>query len=57
MSIEKLHDQQLNGLALDLMHAKNNIFLFREIKNNWEKINEQSLQLFKQCLEGASRRK
>lgn len=40
MSIEKLHDQQLNGLAHDLMHAKNNIFLFREIKNNWEKINE-----------------
>ena len=24
---------------------------------NWEKINEQYLQLFKQCLEGASRRK
>ena len=40
MSIEKLHDQQLNGLALDLMHAKNNIFLFKEIKENWEKINE-----------------
>lgn len=38
MSIEKLHDQQLNGLALDLMQAKNNIFLFKEIKDNWEKI-------------------
>ena len=24
---------------------------------NWEKINEQYLQLFKQCLEGSSRRK
>ena len=40
MSIEKLHDQQLNGLALDLMQAKNNIFLFKEIKDNWEKIKE-----------------
>lgn len=38
MSIEKLYDQQLNGLALDLMQAKNNIFLFKEIKDNWEKI-------------------
>lgn len=38
MSNEKLHDQQLNGLALDLMQAKNNIFLFKEIKDNWEKI-------------------
>lgn len=40
MSIEKLHDQQLNGLALDLMQAKNNIFLFKKIKDNWEKIKE-----------------
>ena len=42
MSTEKLHDQQLNGLALDLMQAKNNIFLFKEIKDNWEKIKELS---------------
>jgi len=38
MSVSKLHDIQLNGLAHDLMHAKRHIQLFNAIKNNWDKI-------------------
>ena len=42
MSVSKLHDIQLNGLAHDLMHAKRHIQLFNAIKNNWDKIDQLS---------------
>ena len=38
MSISKLHDIQLNGLAHDLMHAKRHMHLFNAIKDNWGKV-------------------
>ena len=39
MSIEKLHDQLLHGLAHDLMFAKRYFYLFKEIEAHWDKIN------------------
>ncbi len=44
MSLSKLHDIQLNGLAHDLMHAKRHVQLFNAIKNNWDKINQLSIE-------------
>jgi hypothetical protein len=37
MSLSKIHDIQLHGLANDLMHAKMNFQVFNAIRDNWDK--------------------